>query len=70
MSLAARAGWSPRDAHGRQPTRAGLAPVVAAVAAKQLVVPISERLPLAEVEAAHAKSMTGRMTGKLVLLAR
>ena len=53
-----------------KPTRARLAAVVAAVAAKQLVVPISERMPLAEVEAAHAKSMTGRMTGKLVLLAR
>jgi NADPH:quinone reductase-like Zn-dependent oxidoreductase len=53
-----------------KPTRARLAAVVAAVAAKQLVVPISERLPLAEAEAAHAKSMTGRMTGKLVLLAR
>jgi NADPH:quinone reductase-like Zn-dependent oxidoreductase len=53
-----------------KPTRARLAAVVAAVAAKQLVVPISERLPLADVEAAHAKSMTGRMTGKLVLLAR
>jgi NADPH:quinone reductase-like Zn-dependent oxidoreductase len=53
-----------------KPTRARLAAVVAAVAAKQLVVPISERMPLADVEAAHAKSMTGRMTGKLVLLAR
>ena len=52
-----------------KPTRARLAAVVAAVAAKQLVVSISERLPLAEVETAHAKSMTGRMTGKLVLLA-
>jgi len=53
-----------------KPTRARLAAVVAAVAAKQLVVNIAKSLPLVEVEAAHAMSETGRMTGKLVLLPR
>jgi len=53
-----------------KPTRARLRAVVDAVAAKQLVVTIAERMPLVDVEAAHAKSQTGRMTGKLVLLPR
>ena len=53
-----------------KPTRARLRAVVDAVAAKQLVVNIAERLPLAEVEAAHQKSQTHRMTGKIVLLPR
>jgi NADPH2:quinone reductase len=53
-----------------KPTRARLAEVVDAVATGQLVVAISERMPLSEVEAAHAKSQTGSMTGKLVLLPR
>ena len=51
-------------------TRARLGAVVDAVAARQLVVNIAERMPLLEVEAAHAMSQTGRMTGKLVLLPR
>ncbi|MBI4956137.1 MAG: NAD(P)-dependent alcohol dehydrogenase [Myxococcales bacterium] len=52
------------------PTTARLAPLVAAVAAGKVVVRIAERLPLRDAEAAHTKSQTGRMTGKLVLLAR
>lgn len=51
-----------------KPTRARLAAVVAAVAAKQLAVNISETFALTDVEAAHAKSQTGRLTGKLVLV--
>jgi NADPH:quinone reductase-like Zn-dependent oxidoreductase len=51
-----------------KPTRARLAAVVAAVAAQQLGVTIAERFALADVEAAHAKSQTGRLTGKLVLI--
>jgi len=53
-----------------KPTRARLTAVVDAVAARQLVVNIAERMPLAEVEAAHAMSETHRMTGKIVLLPR
>ena len=53
-----------------KPTRARLTAVVDAVAAGELVVTIAERMPLIEVEAAHAMSQTGRMTGKLVLLPR
>lgn len=44
--------------------------LVDAVAAGKVKVHIAERLPLADVEAGHAKSQTGRMTGKLVLLPR
>lgn len=51
-----------------RPTRARLAAVVAAVAAGQLTVNIAERFALADVEAAHAKSQTGRLIGKLVLV--
>ena len=51
-----------------KPTRARLAAVVAAVAAKQLSVNIAEQFALADVEAAHAKSETGRLIGKLVLI--
>lgn len=53
-----------------KPTTARLAALVAAVAAGQVTVAIAERLPLAEVEAAHQASQTGRMTGKIVLIAR
>jgi NADPH2:quinone reductase len=53
-----------------KPTRARLAAVVAAVAAKQLVVHVTKQLPLVDVEVAHSMSQTGRMTGKLVLLPR
>jgi NADPH:quinone reductase-like Zn-dependent oxidoreductase len=52
------------------PTRARLQAVIDAVAAGHVTVNIAERMPLAEVEAAHAKSQTGRMIGKLVLLPR
>jgi NADPH:quinone reductase-like Zn-dependent oxidoreductase len=44
--------------------------LVDAVAAGKVTVQIAERLPLAEAEAAHQKSRTGRATGKLVLLPR
>jgi NADPH:quinone reductase-like Zn-dependent oxidoreductase len=53
-----------------RPTRARLAALLDAVAAGRVAVPIAERMPLVEVEAAHARSKTGRMTGKLVLLPR
>ena len=36
----------------------------------EVTVNIAERMPLAAAEAAHDKSRTGRMTGKIVLLAR
>jgi NADPH:quinone reductase-like Zn-dependent oxidoreductase len=52
------------------PTRARLQAVIDAVAAGQVTVNVAERLPLADVEAAHAMSQTHRMTGKIVLLAR
>jgi NADPH:quinone reductase-like Zn-dependent oxidoreductase len=44
--------------------------LVDAVAESKVQVHIAERLPLLEAEAALAKSKTGRMTGKLVLLPR
>jgi len=53
-----------------KPTGARLARLVEAVAAGKLEVAIAERLPLAEAEQAHRLSKTGRMTGKIVLLAR
>jgi NADPH:quinone reductase-like Zn-dependent oxidoreductase len=53
-----------------KPTRARLAAVVDAVVAGQLTVNIADRLPLADVEAAHQRSQSHRMTGKLVLLPR
>lgn len=51
-----------------RPTRARLAPVVAAVAAGQVRVRIEHRFPLADAEQAHALSRTGRVTGKIVLI--
>jgi len=53
-----------------KPTRKRLAAVVDAVAAGQLVVNIAKQMPLADVQAAHELSQTGRMTGKLVLKPR
>ena len=53
-----------------KPTAARLAPLVAAVAAGKVKVAIAERMPLVDAEAALAKSQSGRMIGKLVLLAR
>jgi NADPH:quinone reductase-like Zn-dependent oxidoreductase len=52
------------------PNGARLRPLVEAIAAGKLGVPIAERLPLTDAEAAHEKSRTGRLTGKLVLLPR
>jgi NADPH:quinone reductase-like Zn-dependent oxidoreductase len=52
------------------PTRSRLQAAIDAVAAGEVVVNIAERVPLADVEAAHTKSQTGRMTGKIVLLPR
>lgn len=53
-----------------KPTRQRLSAVVDAVAAGQISVNISERMPLAEVEKAHQMSESGRMIGKLVLFPR
>jgi NADPH:quinone reductase-like Zn-dependent oxidoreductase len=50
------------------PMAANLQPVMDALAAGALTIPISERLPLADIEKAHALSQTGRMTGKIVLI--
>ena len=52
------------------PNGARLRPLVDAMATGKLVVNVAERLPLVEAEAAHQKSQSGRMTGKLVLLPR
>jgi len=51
-----------------RPNGARLAGLVGAVSQGKVKVAIAERLPLSDVEAAHQKSQTGRMTGKLVLL--
>ena len=51
-------------------TTARLAPLVAAVAAGKVTVAIAQRFPLTEAEEAHRQSQTGRMIGKLVLMAR
>lgn len=51
-------------------TRPRLQAVVDAVAAGQVRVNIADRLALTDVEAAHARSQSGRMTGKLILLPR
>jgi NADPH:quinone reductase-like Zn-dependent oxidoreductase len=49
-------------------TRPRLAAIVGAVSKGEVKVRIEERFPLADVEAALAKSQTGRMTGKIVLI--
>jgi NADPH:quinone reductase-like Zn-dependent oxidoreductase len=49
-------------------TTARLSSLVDAIAAGQLKLNISERLPLAEAERAHELSKGSRMTGKIVLL--
>jgi NADPH:quinone reductase-like Zn-dependent oxidoreductase len=51
-------------------TQARLTAVAEAVAAGQVTVNIADRLPLTDAEAAHARSQSGRMTGKLILLPR
>jgi NADPH:quinone reductase-like Zn-dependent oxidoreductase len=48
--------------------RERLTHVTRAVAAGRLRVNIEKRFPLAEAEAAHRLSQTGRVTGKLVLI--
>jgi NADPH:quinone reductase-like Zn-dependent oxidoreductase len=53
-----------------RPNGARLLGLVTAVSEGKVKVHIAERLPLIDAEAAHQKSQTGRMTGKLVLLAR
>ena len=53
-----------------KPTRARLAAVVDAVVAGQVTINIADRIPLADVEAAHERSQSHRMIGKLVLLPR
>lgn len=52
-----------------RPDRASLEPLVAELAAGRLQVVIAERIPLAEAERAHQLSRTGKVVGKLVLLA-
>jgi NADPH:quinone reductase-like Zn-dependent oxidoreductase len=59
--------FSSRAVLGR-PRTPQLAAVVAAVAAGKVRVNVAQRFPLAEGEAAHALSRTGRVAGKLVLL--
>jgi NADPH:quinone reductase-like Zn-dependent oxidoreductase len=59
--------FSSRAVLGR-PRRARLAPVVEAVAAGKVRVNVVQRFALAEGEAAHALSRTGRVAGKIVLL--
>jgi NADPH:quinone reductase-like Zn-dependent oxidoreductase len=51
-----------------RPDRKRLEPVVAALVAGQLRVTVAERFPLADAEAAHERSRTGRVVGKLVLI--
>jgi NADPH:quinone reductase-like Zn-dependent oxidoreductase len=51
-----------------KPTGARLAPLVQAIAEGRLFVEIARRFPLAEAEAAHVLSQSGRVTGKMVLV--
>jgi NADPH:quinone reductase-like Zn-dependent oxidoreductase len=51
-----------------KPTGARLAPLVQAIAEGRLHVEIAQRFPLAEAEAAHALSQSGRVVGKIVLV--
>lgn len=62
-----RAPRRTRSILGR-PSGALLEPLVAAMAAGQLTVPLAETLPLTDAEEAHRLSRSGRLTGKLVLL--
>ena len=59
--------FSSRAVLGR-PRRPQLAAIAGAVAAGKVRVNVAHRFPLAEGEAAHALSRTGRVTGKIVLL--
>lgn len=59
--------FSSKSVLGR-PTAARLRPIVEAVARGDVVVNISERMPLAEAERALDLSKAGRMTGKIVLI--
>lgn len=51
-----------------RPTTATLSPLVEALAAGRLEVPIAERIPFDEAERAHQTSREGRVVGKLVLM--
>lgn len=59
-----------RDVHGvlGRPTRAGLAPLVEALARGALRVTIEATMPLAEAEAAQRRSRSGKVVGKIVLV--
>lgn len=50
-----------------RPTRARLEPLVAALARGDIRARIEARYPLAEAEAAHARSRAGKVVGKLIL---
>jgi len=50
------------------PTGAKLKPLVDAIAADRIKVVVSEKIPLAEANRAHALSQTGRVTGKIALI--
>ncbi len=51
-----------------RPDRTTLDPLVAALARGELVPLIARRYPLAEAEAAHLESMSGKVVGKLLLI--
>jgi len=50
------------------PLAANLQPVMDGLAARAFTIAIADRLPLTALEEAHARSRTGRLTGKLVML--
>lgn len=50
-----------------RPDRARLAPIIERLQRKEITTVIEEVLPLAEAEAAHARSRAGRVVGKLLL---
>ena len=49
------------------PLKQNIQPVMDAIAAGALTIPVVERVPLIEAERAHALSQTMRMTGKIIL---
>jgi NADPH:quinone reductase-like Zn-dependent oxidoreductase len=51
-----------------KPTTTTLEPLVEGVASGQLTVSILDRLPLSSAEEAQARSRSGRLTGKLILV--
>lgn len=58
--------WTSKAVLG-MPLKQNLQPVMDALAAGALSIPIVERVPLHEAERAHALSQTMRMTGKIIL---